>query len=248
MDNAFKSALAKGIMVFAAAGDGGSRDDTDNPTTDYPAASPYVLSCGGTKLELDQNGNKVSESCWGHYNSNGASGGGVCESYPIPAYQSKISPNFIVKGRYVPDVSGNADPETGYEITSDGQIQITGGTSAVAPLYASLCAIISSRLGQPVSNWHSVLYSDTSVTVDVIGGDNQDYECTAGFDLVTGLGTIDGEKLLEALSVTNGLKILDPIPSNPQPTKPDLPGKKPPIRRFIDKLLGRKYNLYSKIK
>ncbi len=100
---------------------------------------------------------------------------------------------------------------------------IVGGTSAVAPLYAALCAVITSRLGKPVSNWKEILYGSTPPVVDIIGGDNGAYKCTNGFDLCTGLGTIDGEKLLEALAKSNNLTILDPTTPTQNPPTPIVP-------------------------
>lgn len=217
MDGVFQQAKAKKVLITVASGDNGSNDGTSDPIVDYPSSSPWALACGGTRLTLDDKGNKINEKCWDLSDGNGSSGGGFTTLYSKPDYQKNIS---IAAGRCSPDVAGNADPATGYPVVVDGVPITIGGTSAVAPLYAALCAIITSRLGQPVDNWHEVLYSDPTVTVDVIGGNNGAYSCGTGYDLVTGLGTIDGEKLLQSLAVANGLKVLDPAPAksaNPFP-------------------------------
>jgi len=210
--------LAK-ILTTVASGDNGSKDGTNAAVVDFPSSDPNSLACGGTRLTLDDKGNKLNETSWDLAQGNGSSGGGYTDLFVKPDYQKNIS---VSSGRCSPDVAGNADPVTGYPVIVDGVPITIGGTSAVAPLYAALCAIITSRLGQPVDNWHEILYSDQSVTVDVIGGGNGDYQCVEGYDLVTGLGTIDGEKLLQSLADSNGIKVLDPVPAKQNPPVPVL--------------------------
>src|SRR6202000_2270514 len=119
---AMAGAKAKGIPVFVAAGDSGSRDGTRTNTADYPASSPNAIGCGGTGLVLSSSGAGQAETVWNDNPANDATGGGVSRLFP---------------GRTVPDVAGNADPVTGYQVTVDGQSGVIGGTSAVAPLYAA---------------------------------------------------------------------------------------------------------------
>ena len=115
------------MTVCCASGDDGSTDNvTDGAAhVDFPASSPNVLACGGTRLE--SSGGKISrEVVWNHGAGNGASGGGVSDHFPLPAYQAgakvpvSVNPAHF-KGRGVPDIAGDADPATGYQIHVDGK-------------------------------------------------------------------------------------------------------------------------------
>src|SRR5258708_8876314 len=97
-------------------------------------------------------------------NQEGSTGGGVSDSFAKPAYQANanvpasVNPgNFV--GRGVPDVSGDADPGTGYDVYVDGQASVIGGTSAVAPLSAGLTARINQILGKRAGSLASLAYS-----------------------------------------------------------------------------------------
>ena len=108
----------------------------------------------------------------------------------------------IVFGKTVPDVSINADPQTGYEIFVDGQSSVFGGTSAVAPLMAGLTARLNQQAGKAVGFLNPVLYQQgeaAGVFHDVTQGNNGAYAAAAGWDACTGLGSPDGTKLLGAL-------------------------------------------------
>src|SRR5690348_7386678 len=126
METALEDAAALGVTVSVAAGDGGSSDGESDgePHVDYPAASPSVLACGGTKLT--SNGDTIgSEVVWNETAANeGATGGGVSAVFALPTWQANASvpkaPNGFA-GRGVPDVAGNADPLTGYDVLVDGQ-------------------------------------------------------------------------------------------------------------------------------
>ncbi len=171
---------------------------------DFPAASPYVVACGGTKLTIS--GTVIgSEQTWNELSSNeGATGGGVSQVFAIPDYQQgakvpKAPSGFV--GRGVPDVAGNADPETGYNVIVDGQQAVIGGTSAVAPLWAGLLALINQSLGTNVGYINPLLYSAKVEPTfhDITSGTNGDYSAGPGWDACTGLGSPDGAKLLTAL-------------------------------------------------
>jgi kumamolisin len=105
-------------------------------------------------------------------------------------------------GRGVPDVAGNADPNSGYQVRVDGQNMAIGGTSAVAPLWAGLIALLNQRLGHPVGDLHPLLYgklAGSGALRDITTGNNGAYAARAGWDPCTGWGVADGAKLLEAL-------------------------------------------------
>jgi quinol monooxygenase YgiN len=198
-----------GITVLVASGDDGSSDGTTGgtPTVDFPASSPYVVGCGGTKLTLS--GTTISsEQAWNELSSDeGATGGGVSEVFALPTFQDRANvpkaPNGFV-GRGVPDVAGDADPETGYNVVVDGEETVIGGTSAVAPLWAGLFALINQSLGTNVGYVNSLLYSATEEATfhDITSGNNGAYSAGPGWDACTGLGTPNGSALLAALRGT----------------------------------------------
>jgi kumamolisin len=208
--NAFNSACEDastiGVTILAASGDDGSTDGASSgtPTVDFPASSPYVLACGGTKLTLS--GTTISsEQAWNELSANeGATGGGVSEFFALPSYQQSANvpkaPNGFA-GRGVPDVAGDADPETGYNVLVDGQQTVIGGTSAVAPLWAGLLVRINQSLGKNVGYLNPLLYTSKveGTLHDITVGNNGTYSAGPGWDACTGLGTPDGAALLTAL-------------------------------------------------
>src|ERR1700722_2293805 len=208
--NAFNSACEDastiGVSILAASGDDGSSDGVSSgtPTGEFPASSPSVLACGGTKLTLS--GTTISsEQAWNELSANeGATGGGVSEFFALPTYQQGAgvpkAPNGFV-GRGVPDVAGDADPESGYNVLVDGQQTVIGGTSAVAPLWAGLLARINQSLGKNVGYLNPLLYTGKveSTLHDITSGSNGAYSAGPGWDACTGLGTPDGAALLAAL-------------------------------------------------
>ena len=105
-------------------------------------------------------------------------------------------------GRGVPDVAGDADPQTGYQVLVDGQALTVGGTSAVAPLWAGLIALINEQLGKSVGFLNPTLYQQINQAQafhDIVSGDNNGYAAGPGWDACTGWGSPDGAKLLQAL-------------------------------------------------
>ncbi len=206
MQTALEDAAALGVTVTAAAGDSGSSDGEPDgqPHVDFPASSPSVLACGGTKLTA-RGGSIVSEVVWNETSVNeGATGGGVSGVFPLPSWQQSIAvpkaPNGIA-GRGVPDVAGNADPLTGYQVRVDGKADVIGGTSAVAPLWAALIARCNQKLGRPLGDVHAALYRiGPQAFRDITEGNNGAYQAAAGWDPCTGLGSPDGQALLAALA------------------------------------------------
>ena len=195
-----------GVTVLAASGDNGASDSATNGalTVDLPASSPYVISCGGTKLALSGN-SILSEQAWNALaQSEGATGGGVSEVFAAPSFQNRANvpaaPNGF-RGRGVPDVAADADPASGYNVLVDGESTVIGGTSAVAPLWAGLLARINQLVGKPTGYLNPILYSANVATTfhDITSGNNNGYSAGPGWDPCTGLGTPDGTRLLSAL-------------------------------------------------
>jgi len=219
MNAALEDAAALGVTVTVASGDNGSTDgETDGSLhVDFPASSPYALACGGTALY--GSGSKISsEVVWNETaKKNGATGGGVSGVFALPDYQksAKVPPepqsSFV--GRGVPDVSGDADPATGYQVRVNGKDQVYGGTSAVAPLWAALIALLNQKLGTPVGFLNPKLYALQPATFrDITSGNNDDgghgnYNARAGWDPCTGLGSPNGTALLSALSPNQRVEI-----------------------------------------
>lgn len=200
-DQAFQAAAAVGVTVCVAAGDNGSADGVNDGQShvDFPASSPYALGCGGTKLVAS--GNAISSETVWNESANSATGGGVSVTFPLPAFQKSAS---VPKGsgRGVPDVAGDADPATGYQVRVDGQNFVIGGTSAVAPLYAGLVALLNQKLGKPVGYLNPLIYGSLSgkgLFNDVVSGNNGAFSAGSGWDACTGWGSPAGAKLLKAL-------------------------------------------------
>jgi len=206
-DQAFQDAAAMGVTICVASGDNGSSDGVADgkPHVDFPASSPHVLACGGTKLLASSATAISSEVVWNEGATTSATGGGVSGFFALPAWQAKAGvPNNPAgkTGRGVPDVAGDADPATGYEVRVDGQNFVIGGTSAVAPLWAGLIALMNQKLGHPVGLLNPLLYGSLhgkGVTHDITTGNNGSYAAKAGWDPCTGWGSPDGAKLLKAL-------------------------------------------------
>jgi len=151
----------------------------------------------GTRIQTEDVWNDLSQS-------EGATGGGVSQAFPLPSFQQSVNvpnaPNGFA-GRGVPDVAGDADPATGYSIIVDGQPSVLGGTSAVAPLWAGLFALINQSLGANVGYVNPLLYTaNAEVTFhDITSGNNGGYSAGPGWDACTGLGSPNGAALLAAL-------------------------------------------------
>ncbi len=203
-DQAAQAAAALGVTICAAAGDGGSDDGVGDgkPHVDFPASSPHILACGGTRLTANA-GAITSETVWNEGAGAGATGGGFSNQFGLPTWQAGVKvPPPGQPGRGVPDVAGDADPATGYQVRVDGQKMVFGGTSAVAPLWSGLIARINQHLGSPVGYLTPLLYTKASPGAfhDITQGSNGAYSAGQGWDPCTGLGTPDGSRLMTALT------------------------------------------------
>ena len=202
-DQAFQAAGMLGVTVFAASGDNGSSDGVGDGLAhvDFPASDPFVVGCGGTRLVA--NGPVIqSEIVWN--DASGSTGGGVSDKFPLPSFQAlagvppSANPGHNV-GRGVPDVAGNADPVTGYQCVVGGQSVTIGGTSAVAPLWAGLMALVNSRAGRSVGFITPTLYQYGSAFSDITSGNNGAYQSGSGWDACTGWGSPKGSQIEQVL-------------------------------------------------
>ena len=242
MDAACQSAAALGITITVACGDNGSTDSvTDGANhVDFPASSPHVLACGGTKLQ--GSGSTISsEVVWNELASNeGATGGGVSNVFPLPSWQANAGvpkSTNSAGGRGVPDVSGDADPSTGYVVRVDGQNLVIGGTSAVAPLWAGLIALANKQNGKSAGFLQPAIYAAKSKSAfnDITSGTNYSgtpvgFKAGPGWDPCTGLGSPIGTKLLNVV--------------NPAPSKK----KKKPTKNSVKKASAKPVHTKAKTK
>ena len=195
VNEAFRAAAARGITICCASGDDGSRDQGLGPRAhaDFPASSPYVLGCGGTRVYAS-GGVVLHEVVWNN-GPGSASGGGVSAFFPVPRWQQNagVPPSANPghqTGRGVPDVGGIADPQTGVVIiTLDGQsLAVVGGTSATAPMWAALVSRLNQALQTRLGFIDPALYGPMApyVTRDIILGNNGAYAAGIGWDACTG--------------------------------------------------------------
>jgi len=218
LNEAIRDAAAMGVTVCVASGDNGSADMAQGwdgkQHADFPASSPFALACGGTNLRAS-NGT-ITETVWNGGPQDGAGGGGVSIVFPRPQYQANAhvpkSPSQSV-GRGVPDVAGDADPATGYQIFLNGVMTTIGGTSAVAPLMAGLIARINEattkKFGKTVGFINPLIYASHAhgvfrdVTVgnnDITGDLHGMYKAGPGWDACSGLGVPNGAALQNLLA------------------------------------------------
>ncbi|MBE7212189.1 MAG: S8/S53 family peptidase [Gluconacetobacter diazotrophicus] len=220
MNTALQDAGSLGLSVFVAAGDSFATDGVEDGQAhvDFPASSPFAIGCGGTRITVS--GNTVSnEVVWNDGSTGGGTGGGISALFPPPAFQSGVTlppragggggATGGSAGRGVPDVAGDASPASGYVVVTGGQKEVVGGTSAVAPLWAGLAALINSKARTPVGFLPDFLYAQVlagkKLTVEITEGNNRPPGSAIGYDAgptwnaCTGLGRPDGKALFDAL-------------------------------------------------
>lgn len=222
VNETLKEAALLGITVCVASGDDGSDDQVGDghAHVDFPASSPYVLAVGGTSLR--RQGGQIIETAWKdgdglRRDGGGSTGGGDSAVFDRPSWQAvdiaSVNPGAKA-GRCVPDVAANASANTGYFVVVDGQPNISGGTSAAAPLWAALIARINAGLpaGKRVGYLTPLLYGTgqdgatlgSAACRDIVEGDNitasvGGYEAQPGYDAVTGWGSPNGVALATKL-------------------------------------------------
>ena len=212
MESAAATATDLGMIVFAASGDNNSSDGGNSPANvDCPSSCPHVVGCGGTYKTTS------TETVWNDspgQTSGEGTGGGYSTFFPTQTFQIGIpkppSGSTYGKGRMVPDVAADADPNTGYNITVHGAGTVVGGTSAVAPLYAGLFAAFGKKLGF-VS---PTLYKNPAAFSDITSGGNGYYSAGPGPDPCSGLGVPIGNKLAPIFVSASGHNPNDQITSS----------------------------------
>jgi kumamolisin len=204
----FEQGAAKGISFPIATGDFGWKNCVRDKEIVITTAddAPYALAVGGTRLNVDANGNWVSETAW-HEFIRGvyyASAGGISVLFPVPKYQRDV-PNVVGAGRNTPDVSFDADPRTGFAERWHNIWVGAGGTSLGSPMWVALEAQIDQYIGGRLGSLNPQLYafeqgpSYGKLFHDIVKGGNGGYRALRGYDLVTGIGTPIGWPLAQAL-------------------------------------------------
>jgi len=198
MEAIIQAAVAGGMVVFAASGDNDSSDGGSTPANvDCPSSCPHAVGCGGTMKTATE------ETVWndnpGKTDGEGT-GGGYSTVFPVQSFQIGAPPapanTKYGKGRMVPDVSANADPNTGYNIFVRGSATVVGGTSAVAPLYAGLFAAHGTKLGFVTPT----LWKNQKAFNDITVGSNGFYSAAVGPDPCTGMGSPIGSAIAALIS------------------------------------------------
>jgi len=227
---AFKDAAAHGVTVLAASGDSGATNDESDGMTLYPfrvnswpSSDPLVTSVGGTMLNLNQAGDKLSpDTVWN--DGFGASGGGTSAVFSRPFYQIGVS-RVVGHSRGTPDISMSAAVNGGAWVymsfagiekpgVSNPGWYIIGGTSEATPIMSGIVALADQQARHRLGLINPALYTlgalqkagvpNTGI-VSVTSGDNTfngvtGFDATAGYNLATGWGTIDAAKFVPALA------------------------------------------------
>lgn len=216
---ALATALSHGTSAFDASGDTGGLEckggaDWSSPPgpsdvgLDSVASLPAMTDVGGTTLSTDDRGVWLAEQAWGNSPLSQGSGGGVSALFSRPSWQNAVSLGRDSAHRLTPDVAADADPTTGVKIVFDRQVGTGGGTSQSAPIWAGLTVLMNQYLlahgGRALGSLNPMLYQVAAGAAlpafhDVVLGGNAVHRAAPGFDLVTGLGTPDVDKLVRDL-------------------------------------------------
>jgi subtilase family serine protease len=205
-------AVAEGMGHYVASGDNGAYECGEDvgPTASFPATLPNITAVGGTTVFESLSGLYFKEAAWGAPISQAGAGGGTSVFYALPDFQKIVAQSAGQGRRQVPDVSANADPETGFSIVFGGQLIQAAGTSASTPLWAGTVALIEQDLKQkgyraigfanPALYWMGQNSSKLPAPPfhDVTAGNNLAYDAGPGWDFATGWGSMDADALDKA--------------------------------------------------
>jgi subtilase family serine protease len=216
--SSFKNAAAHDVTVLGASGDAGATDyELDGSTlypfrvNSWPSSDPLVTSVGGTQLNLDDSSNRLSpDVVWN--DGFGAGGGGVSSVFSRPGFQHSVR-NVVGTSRGTPDIGLSAAVDGAvwlyfsFEPTRVGY-HLVGGTSEASPLFSGIVAMADQVAHQDLGNLNSAMYtigSGHQGIVDVTSGNNSfagvtGYDAGPGYDLASGLGTVNGARFVPALA------------------------------------------------
>jgi subtilase family serine protease len=252
-----QEAAVQGQTFVVASGDYGAADCSQQKpaelqdAVDYPGSDPFATDIGGTRLE-EPTAPQPLEYLWNDYPKWGAGGGGISAHFSMPEYQLKSDPSLHVLSdlssgipcgfagycRQVPDVSADASAETGYVVYVRGNWEVTGGTSAAAPLWGALATLANASPacdGHPVGFLNPALYSIAGtdyassfrdIVVGKPGGPQTNnrkeagkpFPAGPGYDMATGLGVPIADGLTASLCALSNPPA---PPAPPEPARPD---------------------------
>lgn len=211
----FKQMVAQGQSMFVASGNHGAYADGTNLSVQDPASQPLVVAVGGTSLSRNNDGSYSSETTWFDSVNNLGSGGGVSTIWHSARWQQSVvgDGGASYDFRNVPDVSLNADPNTGYAVYFNGQWTVQGGTGAASSLWAAFMALANQAL---VSNGHNVMglpsqflykaaleQNYSSLFHDINDNSTNGYfPAISGYDIATGLGSFNADGLIDYFTTT----------------------------------------------
>ena len=222
--SALANAQRHGTTAFDASGDlaglecKGGQDwsappSIDDVGLDSVASLPEMTAVGGTTLSTDEHGEQISETAWFDVPLTHGSAGGVSALFDRPPWQRSVMPDRVQNRRLVPDVAAVGDFFTGAKMVFGGDVVLAGGTSMSAPIWAGITAVMDQYLlangGRLIGNINPVLYrlqrsGALPAFRDVTVGGNAVAMAGPGYDLVTGLGTPDVDKLARNLLLAQG--------------------------------------------
>jgi subtilase family serine protease len=226
---AFKDAFTHGVTVLGSSGDAGATDAELDGTlypyrvNSWPSSDPLVTSVGGSMLDLNQAGDKLTpDTVWN--DGFGAGGGGVSAIFPRPLYQIGVAKE-VGKSRGTPDISMSAAVNGGAWVymsfagietsgVSDPGWYIFGGTSEASPIFSGIVALAGQVAGHRLGLINPALYALGALSqhgfsrtgiVDITTTNNSfagvtGYDAAPGYDLASGWGTIDAAKFVPALA------------------------------------------------
>lgn len=219
----YMAAKAAHITVFASSGDGGASDGYPVTNASFPASDPLVTSVGGTNLFITDTGAYLGETVWNDADPSlcpfgctngvfGATGGAQSTRFPTPVFQQPIGSAV----RLTSDVAYNGSVYTavlvyiGFLDSSQNGLYFVGGTSAGAPQWAAITAIVNQANGASQGYLNPALYAIAGNPAkyaqafhDVTIGNNAffgpGFAARPGYDLPTGLGSPNVAGLIAAL-------------------------------------------------
>jgi subtilase family serine protease len=213
LDPIFQEFAAQGQNLFVASGDAGAYTGTNATDNSYPAESVYVVAVGGTDLTTNGAGGPwQSETAWAD-----SGGGPADDGFAIPSWQAGVANSANQASttvRNVPDVAAEANTDN-YTCDQGSCSGDYGGTSFAAPRWAGFLALINQQVasggGSSLGFVNPAIYSIGQSPSynddfhDITSGNNnngqgQSFNAVVGYDLVTGLGSPNGQNLIDALS------------------------------------------------